>query len=131
MIESAASGKSRRGTRLGRICFWTAVAALFGWAAWPRFALPLDPIADPDTWGYLSPALRKLLGYDFGHTHGRNFVYPAFVYLLLREFENFRAIVIAQHVLGLLAGATMLLIWRRSRVLVPNARLSRAIHDGL
>jgi len=54
---------------------------LFACAAWKRFALPLDPIADPDTWGYLSPALRKLIGAEFGHTSGRNFIYPGFLFL--------------------------------------------------
>ena len=107
------------------------MAVIFGWAAWQRFSLPLDPIADPDTWGYLAPALRKLLGAEFGHTYGRNFVYPAFVFPLLRVFGDFRAIVITQHLLGLLAGGILLLTWRRARIFVPDSRLSSAAHDGL
>ena len=105
--------------------------AFFAWAAWQRFALPLDPIADPDTWGYLAPALRKLVGAEFGHTYGRNFVYPAFVFSLLRVFGDFRAVVIAQHLLGLLAGGLLMITWRRARVFVPDSRLSSALHDGL
>jgi hypothetical protein len=54
--------------RLWQFCYWSSVAILFGLAAWKRFTLPLEPIADPDTWGYLSPALRKLTGAAFGHT---------------------------------------------------------------
>jgi hypothetical protein len=131
MIEPAASGKSSSRTRDWRFYYWGGVAVLFAWAAWQRFALPLDPIADPDTWGYLAPALRKLVGAEFGHTHGRNFVYPAFVYSLLRVFGDFRAIVVVQHLLGLLAGGLLLIIWRRARVFVPDARLSRAAHAGL
>ena len=111
--------------------YWGWVAALFAWAAWQRFALPLDPIADPDTWGYLAPALRKLVGAEFGHTYGRNFVYPAFVFSLLRVFGDFRAIVITQHLLGLVAGGMLLITWRRARVFVPDSRLSRVAHDGL
>jgi hypothetical protein len=65
------------GGKLGRFAYWSAVAAVFAWAAWLRFRLPLDPIAVPDTSGYLSPALRKLIGTQFGHTFGRNFIYPA------------------------------------------------------
>lgn len=105
--------------------------ALFVWAAWQRFALPLDPIADPDVWGYLSPALRKLIGAEFGHTDGRNFLYPGFVFLLLRVFGDFRAITVAQHILGLLAGVMLLLTWRRARVFRPNPRFGRAAYDGL
>src|SRR6185437_16136791 len=84
--------------------YWIGVAIVFVCAVWQRFSLPLDPISDPDTWGYLSPALRKLTGAEFGHTNGRNFVYPGFLYLIFRGFGDFRAISIAQHFLGLLAG---------------------------
>lgn len=105
--------------------------ALFAWAAWQRFSLPLDPITDPDMWGYLSPALRKSVGAGFGHTEGRNFLYPGFVFLLLRVFGDFRAITVAQHILGLLSGVMFLLTWRRARALTPNSRLGLAAYDGL
>jgi hypothetical protein len=131
MIERAASGKSSSERAAWRFYYWGAVVVIFAWAAWQRFVLPLDPIADPDTWGYLAPALRKLLGGEFGHTYGRNFVYPAFVFSLLRVFGDFRAIVIAQHLLGLGAGVMFLITWRRARVFVPDSRLSGAAHDGL
>jgi hypothetical protein len=113
------------------LCYWCMVILLFAWATWQRFALPLDPIADPDTWGYLSPALRKLTGAQFGHTHGRNFIYPGFVFLLLRVFGDFRAITVTQHLLGLLAGGILLLTWRRARVFVPNTRVRPPVHDAL
>lgn len=113
-----------------RLVYWAAVVALFSWAGWRRFSLPLDPIADPDTWGYLSPALGKLLGFEFIH-QGRNFVYPAFLFLLLRLFGDFRAIVVTQHLLGLLAGGLLLVAWRRLRIFVPQSRLSLFSHDGL
>jgi hypothetical protein len=131
MIERAASGKSSSRTSDWRFYYWGAVAVIFAWAAWQRFSLPLDPIADPDVWGYLAPALRKLVGAEFGHTYGRNFVYPAFVFSLLRVFGDFRAIVIVQHLLGLVAGALLLITWRHARVFVPDSRLSRASHDRL
>jgi hypothetical protein len=130
MIERVASGKSSSQPNW-RFYFWAWVTVLFAVAAWQRFALPLDPIADSDVWGYLAPALRKLVGEDFGHTYGRNFAYPAFVFSLLRIFQDFRAIVIAQHLLGLLAVALFLVTWRRARVFVRDSRLSLAVHDGL
>jgi len=131
MIEPSPSGKSSSRLRAWRFTYWSALVAIFAWAAWQRFALPLDPLADPDTWGYLAPALRKLVGAAFGHTYGRNFVYPAFVYSLLRVFGDFRALVIAQHVLGLVAGGLLMITWRRARVFMPDSRLSHAAHDGL
>src|SRR5690242_15415774 len=107
---------------VGQLAYWSAVAVIFVWAAWLRFRLPLDPIADPDTWGYLSPALRKLTGAEFGHTAGRNFVYPRFLFLLLRSFGDFRAISVAQHLLGIIAGAILLFTWRRTRIFAPDLR---------
>jgi hypothetical protein len=114
-----------------QLCYWGMVILLFACAAWQRFGLPLDPFIDPDTWGYIAPALRKLIGAEFGHTSGRNFVYPGFVFLLLRVFGDFRAITIAQHFLGLLAGGMLLLTWRRARVLVSDSRVRPAVYDGL
>jgi hypothetical protein len=117
--------------RLWQFCYWSGVVILFGLAAWRRFTLPLDPIADPDTWGYLSPALRKLTGAPFGHTSGRNFIYPGFVYLVLRLFRDFRAITAAQHVLGLVAGAMLLLTWHRARTLLARPRVSRGFYYAI
>jgi hypothetical protein len=114
-----------------QLCFWSGAFILFAWAAWSRFALPLDPIADPDTWGYLSPALRKLTGAEFGHTNGRNFIYPGFLYLVLRVFRDFRAITVVQHFFGLLAGGILVLTWRRARVFVLDPRVGYAVHTGL
>jgi hypothetical protein len=114
-----------------KLCYWSMVALLFAWAAWQRFTLPLDPIADPGTWGYLSPALRKLIGGEFGHTSGRNFIYPGFVYVLLRVFRDFRAITVAQHFFGLLAGGILLLTWQRVRVFVATPRIGRAAFETL
>ena len=133
MIAQLASSQSShlRTAALWRVCYWTALALVFAWAIWQRFALPLTPIADPDTWGYLSPALRKLTGAEFGHTHGRNFLYPGFLYLVLRSFGDFRAIAIVQHLLGLAAGAILLQTWRRLRIFVPNSLVNPSLHDAL
>ena len=48
------------GSQPWQLFYWSMVILLFAWATWQRFALPLDPIVDPDTWGYLSPALRNV-----------------------------------------------------------------------
>ena len=116
-----------RRIQLSNLAYWAALAALFTWGAWLRMQAPLDPIADPDVWGYLSPALNKLLGNGFTHS-GRNFVYPGFLYLLLRVAGDFRVIVFVQHALGLLAGVLLLLIWQRVRDLIAGPRLPAAVH---
>jgi hypothetical protein len=120
------------GKKFGKFAYWSAVAVIFTWAAWQRFALPLDPIVDPDLGFYLVPALEKIVGGAFNPMpYGHNFLYPGFVYLMLRAFGDFRAITVAQHILGLLAGGMLLLIWRRARVFVPDSRVGPAVHDAL
>jgi hypothetical protein len=125
MIQSLPGGKSLR-----RVFYWLALVLIFSWAAWRRFSLPLDPIADLDIWGYLSPALVKLTGGGFVH-EGRNFVYPGFLLLLLRGFGNFRAIVIAQHILGLAGGALILMAWQRVRSFIPRSTIGDRAHAVL
>jgi hypothetical protein len=58
---------------------------------------------------------------------GRSFPYPAFVYLILRFFGDFRAIAIAQHLLGLAAGALVLLAWNAAGDLVPPGGIPRQL----
>jgi hypothetical protein len=134
-FEMMAQLVSRQSFRPGRdllwpICYWATLAFIFAWAVWQRFKLPLNPIADPDTWGYLSPALRKLTGAEFGHSQGRNFLYPGFLYLVLRCFGDFRAIAIVQHLLGVAAGGVLLLTWRRLRAFVPDSLVNPSLHDA-
>lgn len=115
---------------MARPLYRIAVVALFTGAAWLRLSLPIDPVADPDTWGYLAPAMKLLTGAGFTH-EGRNFLYPGFLWVLLRAFGDFRAITIAQHVLGLLAGGFLLLAWRRARMFVRESRPGFGAHAAL
>src|SRR5688572_7597091 len=117
-----------RRAQIPRLLYWVAAVGLFAFAGWRRFSLPLDPIADPDTWGYLAPALEKLTEGNFVH-EGRNFIYPGFVFVLLRVFGDFRAIAITQHLLGLAAGILLLLTWRRAQAFVAAPRLKSRSHD--
>ncbi len=132
MMAQLASRQSFRPGKdlLWPICYWATVAFIFAWAVWQRFKLPLSPIADPDTWGYLSPALRKLTGAEFGHTQSRNFLYPGFLYLVLRCFGDFRAIGVVQHLLGVAAGGVLLLTWRRLLAFVPDSLVNPSLYDA-
>jgi hypothetical protein len=130
MMAQLASSERLKADLPWRICYWSGFVFVFAWAVWQRFGLPLDPIADPDTWGYLSPALRKLTGAEFAHTEARNFVYPGFLYLILSSFGDFRAITIVQHLLGLVAGGIFLATWRRLRAFVQNSLVIPEIHDA-
>src|ERR1043166_963186 len=116
---------------LWRFCYWSGVATIWTWAAWQRFALPADPIADADTWGYLSPALRQLADAGYIHVQGRNFIYSEFLFVLLRCFGNLRVITIAQHLLRLIAGALLLLTWKRLRIVLRDPRVGCITYDTM
>jgi hypothetical protein len=94
---------------------------LFGAALLFRFELPLQPFIDSDVGGYLEPALRQLTHGHFLQVEGRNFVYPGFIYLVLRVFPDFRAAAITQHLLGLAAGGLLLACWNCARTLIKSA----------
>lgn len=98
-----------------RCAYWAGYLVLLAAVLWSaanlRFSLPQTPIIDPDYWGYLHPAVSKLNGGPFEHTFGRNFVYPGFLYLLLRVAGDYQIIGAAQHGLGLLTGVLLAGAW--------------------
>jgi hypothetical protein len=107
--------------------YLVAAAALLFWGAWKRFQLPQWPIIQPDIVGYLGPAIAALAGKPFTHMIGRSFPYPAFVYLILRIFGDFRAIAVIQHLLGVAAGGLVLLAWDAAGALAPAAGIPRPL----
>jgi hypothetical protein len=125
------TGLAIRGKSWPAFVCWLVLLILFAWGAWRRFSLPLEAVADLDTWGYLSPAVFKLTRGEFIHAGGRNFVYPGFLLLVLRLFGDFRAVVIVQHLLGLAGGGLLLLTWQRVRTFVATSRLGDRAHVGL
>ena len=90
-----------------------AIALLFFAATLRRFHLPLAPLSNLDTWGFLYPAVSKISGGPFQHTDTRNFVYPAFLLVFLAPAKNLAVITIVQHLLGLTAGGLLLACWYR------------------
>lgn len=110
-------------SRLTGSLSWLALAAIVLGAARLRWAWPAVPLADADTWGYLNPALSELTGGHFRHTYARNFVYPGWVWVLLRAGGDFRWISLAQHLLGLATGVVLWRVWENWRTWFPAPRL--------
>jgi hypothetical protein len=104
-----------------------AAAVLLVWGGWQRFQLPQAPIIDPDIEGYLGPAVSALAGKPFPHLEGRSFPYPAFIFLILRLFQDFRAIAVVQHVLGVIAGGLVLFAWNAAAALLPSGGIPKAL----
>ena len=102
-----------------------ALALIFGWATWERFRLPLAPFANPDVWAYLGPGLDALLGEPFREWFGQCFLYPWFLYVLLKASGTFKCITLVQSLLGLGTGALMFCCWMELGRLMPASRLPR------
>ena len=118
-------------SRIWKVLYWSALAVIFALAARARFSLPLEPLVDPDIFGYLGPALAKLNGAPFTHMGSINVMYPGALFLLLRVFPDFRAITIFHHLLGLGAGVFFILSWNRLASFFPKSRVNRAVHFGI
>ena len=111
------------------LVYYIALVLIVLLAAYERFHLPPSPLADPDSWGYLAPAILKLGGDGFQHTHSRNFLYPGFLLLILGLTNNFGAITIIQHLLGLATGGLMIGCWAKTKRFVRH--ISPRMHDAL
>ena len=121
-------------TAVWTLTYFLIVAFLFIAAAWKRFSLPQDPLAVFDA--YLLPALVKLSGGAFGDVQGLtkeglNFLYSGMIYLILRTWEDFRAISVIQHFLGLIAGGLFLAAWSRLADFFPRPCLNRVVHEAI
>jgi hypothetical protein len=78
-----------------------------------RDRLPIIPLADGDTWGYLYPELSWLSGLGFQQTYGRDWPYPALLAGILDVSGDFCAITHVQRFLGL---AGLLVFWLTCRL---------------
>ena len=94
---------------LGLVC---VLGAIF-WGAILRSHFPSTPLSDPDTWGYLNPALSWLGRLGFQQTNGRSWLYPAILAAILKIGGDFSWITYVQHIQGLLAAWVM---WQTYRL---------------
>jgi len=84
-----------------------------------RARMPITPLADGDTWGYLRPALSWLSGLGFQQTYGRDWLYPALLAGILKVSGDFCAITYVQRFLGLAGIFVFWLAWRSWLRLLP------------
>jgi hypothetical protein len=103
---------------ISQIVYLALTLLLFGGAAIFRFKLPQVPFIDPDVRGYLAPALLVITGHGFQHVEDRSFVYPGFVFLILRIFGQVNAITAVQHLFALGAGGFILAAWNRAGLFI-------------
>lgn len=115
--------------RFHRLYYLAALAFIFGWAAYARFRLPPWPFADPDTLGYLQPAVSKLSGGSFVQVNGRNFLYPGFLLLILWTGCSFAAITVVQHLIGLATGSLLLTCWKQTPAFIRYCSIP--VHNAL
>jgi hypothetical protein len=77
------------------------------WGILQRRHLPAVPLWTLDTSGYLYPALSRLAGDGFQQVNGRDWFYPAVIFLTIRFGGDFSWIVRLQQCLSLLAAPLM------------------------
>lgn len=73
-----------------------------------RLNTAILPIYDPDITGYLGPAITWLKHHSIENIQNRTYPYQVFVLFILGVTESFKALVVAQHLLGLMS---ILLFW--------------------
>jgi hypothetical protein len=78
------------------------------WGVVQRRHVPAVPLWTLDTSGYLYPALSWLRGEGFQQTNGRDWLYPAILFVTIKSGEDFSWIVRLQQFLNLLAAP---LLW--------------------
>lgn len=69
------------------------------------------PIFTADSWGYVGNAISNYGSGGFIHSPSRTFVYPYFLQVILNIFHDFSAIAVVQHLLGIITGIFIYLIW--------------------
>jgi hypothetical protein len=107
---------------------WVVVIILIGGLI-IRIQLPVNPVADGDSWGYLHPALSWLSGLGFQQTDGRDWLYPALLTGILKVADNFGAISCVQHFLGTAGILLFWQTWRSYWQLVPTPKpILRWVH---
>ena len=104
---------------------------IFAVAARGRFALPPEPVMDPDSFGYLNATVTWLLGDGFWQGDGRAHLYPFFLWAIVSSTRGFSAITIFQHVAGLLSGAAWCWAWWLWASFLPPGIVRRWVAPAL
>ncbi len=102
---------ARAAGALRRPLIGVGLVVIFALAAAGRFGLPPEPMLDPDSRGYLNPALIWLSGDGFQQVDGRGHLYPLFLWAVLVASRSFSAITTVQHAAGLLSGVAWCWAW--------------------
>ncbi len=109
--------------------YFAAVAVLLLFGAGMRLSPVATPFLEPDSTGYILPALDLLEQGEFRHRNARPYGYGLFVAAALAA-GDFGTLTVIQRCLGLSGCILLMLAWERYRE--PGARLVPAlVHRGL
>lgn len=87
------------------------------------------PLSGKDTWGYIGPAVSACESSTF-HLNGiRNFPYPLWVFTLLNIFHDFSFITVIQHMLGLMTGILLFIVWKQLLLPFTKTVLQKVMLD--
>ena len=106
-----------RGALLSKY-YWILLCIIIALGISLRLFLPQLPISDADTDEYLSPAVEMVFTGHSTPTY-RDFLYPSFLTAVLMLTENLYAIVLIQHLSGIMAAMLVVTIIFRLRIFLP------------
>ena len=110
-IQEGALTMRRLVTKVDIVAILVLLAGIF-WGIIQRSRLSAVPLWTGDTWGYLNPALSWLSGEGFEQTNGREWLYPAIIFVTLK-LSGISGIVRLQQCVSLLAAP---LLWQGVRL---------------
>lgn len=104
--------KKQSSNDISNIVYWILFVIIIYIAVILRLSLNQVPYSGGDTWGFIGSAVKWFDTNEFVHISGRSFPYPLFVLGVLYIFHDFSYIAITQHLIGVLTGIMILIVWR-------------------
>ncbi len=92
--------------------YWLIFAGIIFFALIQRITINQVPYGGNDTWGYIGPAVLWFDKGAFFRVGSRGILYPLFVLINLIIFNDFSYITIIQHIIGIISGVILFLVWR-------------------
>lgn len=114
---------SSRPTKILRLSEWALLLLIGLWGWNMRRGLAPIGVADPDSWGYLMPAMSAMSGLGLVDVAEREWLYSAFIAMSFGLTGSMSGYILIQQILSLAAIVPMWLAWRSWISFLPDRNL--------